>query len=274
MTLNSARTGPPIAPLFVPGNRPERFAKAAASNADAIILDLEDSVDHEDKLNARQNILRHGITDKPVFARINSRKSEYWSADIAAISKATIAGVMISKSEEAEDITAVHHALAREFPAIALVETAIAFANLRSLCAAPGLLCVAFGSLDYALDVGCNANSEALHYARSALVLECRIANLPPPLDGVTPTLNDQEILKVNTDRARALGFGGSLAIHPAQIATILHAFIPSPGEIEWANKVIKATKTSASAVKLDGMMVDKPVIERAKRILRFQSHY
>lgn len=140
---------------------------------------------------------------------------------------------MISKFEEAEDITAFHHALGRTLPIIALVETAAAFANLRLLCKSPGLLCVAFGSLDYALDVGCNANSEALQYARSALVLECRIADLPSPLDGVTTTLNDQELLRLNADRARALGFGGKLAIHPAQITTILNAFLPSSEEIE-----------------------------------------
>lgn len=271
MILNNAVIRPPVAPLFVPGNRPERFSKATAGDADAIILDLEDSVDHEDKTTARRNLAQHGIVGKPVFVRINSRKSDYWQADISSISNATISGVMTSKSETADDIAAVHRALGRQLPAIALVETAIAFANLRSLCRAPGLLCAAFGSFDYALGVGCNASSEALQYARSKLVLECRIATLSSPLDGVTPTLNDQELLKANADRARALGFGGSLAIHPAQIPTILSAFLPSPGEIEWASKIIETTKLNSSAVKLDGAMIDKPVIERAERILRSQ---
>jgi len=264
------RPRPPIAPLFVPGNRPERFAKAATSDADAIIIDLEDSVDCDDKAAARRNVFSHGISNKPVFIRINSRSSGFWSADISAISDAAITGVMIPKCEGTDDISSLLNSLGQELPVIALVENAVGLSNLRELCNSPSLLCVAFGSLDYALDVGCDPSWEALLYARSLLVLECRIGNLPPPIDGVTPSFNDRETLRVNTDRARALGFGGSLAIHPAQVATILRAFSPSPGEIEWANKVIEAAKTNPGVVKLNGAMIDKPVIERAKRILQF----
>lgn len=262
---------PPIAPLFVPGNRPERFAKAAASDADAIIIDLEDSVATDDKASARSNITDHGIREKPVFIRINSRNSEFWFTDIAAVSGASISGIMISKCEGPEDVSALRLALGYDLSIIALVENAVGFSNLRALCKTPNLLCVAFGSLDFALDVGCIPSWEALLFARSQLVLECRVGNLPPPIDGVTPALNDQELLRTNIERARALGFGGSLAIHPAQTRQILSAFAPSSGQIEWANRVIAAAKANTGAAKLDGAMIDKPVIERAKRILQYR---
>lgn len=262
---------PPIAPLFVPGNQPERFAKAATSDADAIIIDLEDSVDCDDKAAARKNVSNQGGSEKPVFVRINSRSSEFWSADIAAVSGAAIAGIMIPKCDGADDIRALRGALGYDLPVIALVESAAGFSNLRTLCTTPNLLCIAFGSLDYSLDVGCDPSWEALLYARSQLVLECRIGNLPPPIDGVTPILNDQETLRTNIKRAQGLGFGGSLAIHPIQTRIILDAFSPSKSEIEWAKKVVEITNSALGATKIDGTMIDRPVIERAKRILQIK---
>ncbi len=259
---------PPIAPLFVPGNRPERFSKAEQSEADAVIIDLEDAVAPDQKEIARNNLTSHGVSAKPVFARINARGSVWWDADIAALAEAKIDGVMVAKAETPEDIADVHKGVGRRLPAIALVETAAAFANLRALLGVPGVLCGAFGSLDYALDVGCDTSWEALLLPRSMLALESRIAGLPAPIDGVTPQFDDDITLRRESSQARALGYRGKLAIHPRQILTIKEAFLPSPKEIEWAKTIIAVSEGNPGAVKIEGSMIDLPVIKRAERIL------
>lgn len=264
---------PPVAPLFVPGNRPERFVKAAQSDADAIIIDLEDAVHADDKAAAQQNLRVHGITTKPVYVRINTRKAAWWCGDVAAVAEAKIDGVMVAKAELVEDFTAIHQAIGRQMPLIGLIESAGAFANLRALLRAPSIFCVAFGSLDYALDAGCEPSWEALLHVRSMLALECRIAGLPAPIDGVTPQFNDDDLLRNDVMRARALGYGGKLAIHPRQTTIIRQAMSPTDAELEWAKKVLAAAENNPGAAQLDGVMIDRPVIQRAERIARFASN-
>lgn len=102
--------------------------------------------------------------------------------------------------------------------------------------------------------------------ARSELVLRSRLVGLPAPVDGVTTAL-DEESAAADARRAAALGFGGKLAIHPRQVAPIQAAFRPSEADIVWARRVIAATRTGA-AVRLDGAMIDAPLVARARRIL------
>ncbi len=256
----------PVSPLFVPGNRPERFEKAAATQADAIIVDLEDAVDAAQKDEARGNLSKHGVTAKPVFARINGAGTDWWDRDLAGLGTAGLAGIMVPKAETAGDLAAVAQASGGGVPIIPLIETVVGLENLAGILRAPQVLCVGFGSLDFALDLGCQPTWEALLYTRSRLVLESRRAGRLPPIDGVTPTLDDAELIGNDATRARAMGFGGKLAIHPKQVAPILTAFRPTEKEIAWAGRVLDAA-TSDSAVKVDGQMVDKPLVERARRI-------
>lgn len=260
---------PPVAPLFVPGNRPERFAKAALSDADAIIIDLEDAVHTDDKAAAQKNLRTHGISGKQVFVRINARHAHCWCGDIAALAEAKVDGVMLPKAETAEDVVALHTALGREVPVIALVESAAGFSNLRSLLRAPGVFSAAFGSLDYALDLNCEPNWETLLHARSVLALECRIAGLPAPIDGVTPEFNDDDLLHKEALRARSLGYRGKLAIHPRQTAIIRQRMLPTADELEWAIKIIAAAEQNPGAAQMDGTMIDNPVIRRAEQIIQ-----
>ena len=127
---------------------------------------------------------------------------------------------------------------------------------------------MAFGSLDYALDLNCEPKWETLLHARSVLALECRIAGLPAPIDGVTLQFNDDGLLRADLTRARALGYGGKLAIHPRQAAIIRQAMSPNAEELDWAKKVLAAVASSPGAAQLDGMMIDRPVVQRAERIL------
>lgn len=257
----------PIAPLFVPGNRRDRFTKAAASGADAVILDLEDSVAPEDKTAARESVATHGVENVPVYIRINARPSNYFEGDLTALRDTPLSGIMLAKAESPADIQAVRQVLGRDVPVIALVETAGAFKDLAALMETPGILQAAFGSLDFALDMGCQSSWEALSYARSQLVLQSRLANLPAPLDGVTPTINDSSAVRFDAKRACDLGFGGKLAIHPRQVRDILDSFLPDEDAIEWARAVISVFESGAVG-QVDGKMVDRPLIELARNIL------
>lgn len=258
---------PPLAPLFVPGDRPERFAKAAASGADAVILDLEDAVVPAARAMARDAVADHGIDGVPVIVRINATSTADFQADLAALRDARFDALMLAKAEAAIDIRLVNYLLGRQVPVIALVETAGAFNDLAGLLREPGVVQAAFGSLDLALDLGCQSGWSALAFFRSALVLQSRLAGLAPPLDGVTTSFDDPAMVHQDALTASGLGFGGKLAIHPRQVAPIREAFLPDSKSVDWAQAVLAAAQSGA-AVQLDGAMVDRPLIERARRIL------
>ena len=255
------------APLFVPGDRPERFAKAAASGADAVILDLEDAVAAERKVFALEQVCDHGLDGSRTIIRVNPHASPRFEADLSALRKARFAALMLPKVESVEDIAAVHAALGRIAPVIPLIETAAGLARLTAILAAPSLCQAAFGSIDYALDLGCEPGREPLLAARCELVLRSRLAGLAAPLDGVTTTIDDPAAVEQDARHAAALGFGGKLAIHPRQIAPIGRAFLPDEAAVAWARRVV-STATEGSAQSLDGQMIDRPVVERARRIL------
>ncbi|HBN8522183.1 HpcH/HpaI aldolase/citrate lyase family protein [Pseudomonas aeruginosa] len=256
-----------IAPLFVPGDRPERFAKAAASGTDAVILDLEDAVAPSARAAARTAVANHGIDGVPVIVRVNATSTADFQSDLAALREAKFDALMLAKAETAADIRLVHYLLGREVPVIPLVETAGAFNDLAGLLREPGVVQAAFGSLDLALDLGCQPTWEALAYFRGALILQSRLADLAAPLDGVTTSFDDSVLVRQDALTASRLGFGGKLAIHPRQVAPILESFLPDAKAVSWALAVIAAAQSGA-AVQLDGAMVDRPLIERARRIL------
>lgn len=258
---------PLIAPLFVPGDRPERFAKAAASGADAVILDLEDAVAAERKAYARECIRSHGLDGSRTIIRVNARTSPWFEADLAALREIPIAALMLPKVEHAGDIAAIQAALQRTVSVIPLIESAAGLAGLTDILGAPGVCMAALGSIDYALDLGCAHAWEPLLPARAELVLRSRLAGLAAPLDGVTTAIDDPIAVAHDARRAADLGFGGKLAIHPRQIAPISHAFRPDEAAVSWAQRVI-ATADTGAARSLDGEMIDRPVMERARRIL------
>lgn len=258
----------PVAPLFVPGDRPERVAKAAASGADAVIVDLEDAVDAAKKGEARAAAAEADAGQVPLWVRVNGSDTEWFEADLAALAARAkaVTGIVLPKAERADDVARIAQALG-PVAVLPLVETARGLkdvATLLALASVPGL---AFGSIDYALDLGCASAWEPLLAARSALVFESRLAGKVPPIDGVTAEFRNLELLGDEAARARALGFGGKLAIHPAQIAPIQAAFRASAEEVDWARRVVAGAE-SDGAVAVDGQMIDKPLVEQARRIL------
>lgn len=254
----------PLAPLFVPANRPERFAKAAASGADAVIVDLEDAVAPEAKDAARGNLVG-GWPGCAVIVRINAAQTPWHDADLRALRGRGFAALMLPKAQGPDDLAQIAQILGPGQPVIALIETAAGLAAARALARHPMVRQLAFGSVDYCADLGCAHSREALLAARSELVLASRLAGLVPPLDGVTTDLSDPALAGADAHHARALGMGGKMCIHPAQIAPVRAAFVPSEAEVDWARRVLAAGE---GAVAVDGEMVDAPVRRRAEAIL------
>ena len=261
----------PVAPLFVPGNKPELFDKAGKSGADALILDLEDAVAPSDKASARTAVLAYEKSPVPVIIRINSSRSAWFEDDISVLKTCRCDAVMLPKAESRDEIERLSELTGRPLPVIALIESASGLASLSSIAGASGVAGLAFGALDLALDLDCQPDWDAMLMARSALVLAARLAGLPGPLDGVTPNVVQMDITHSEAAKARALGFRGKMAIHPKQIEPILKAMLPTPEEIAWATSVIDITSGSGVA-RLEGAMIDAPLIVRARRILAARS--
>ena len=252
-----------IAPLFVPGDRPERFAKAAASGADAIIIDLEDAVAPERKEAARAALLPENLPQGiSVFVRVNALGTPWHAGDVAAFAGLELTGVMLPKAETAEAIAELAAALPGK-AIIALVESAAGLAASREIARQANRL--AFGSIDFCADLGMAHEREMLLSARAEIVLASRLAELPAPLDGVCAAIDAAAEVEADARYARALGFCGKLCIHPKQISPTRAGFAPTAAQIDWAQRVLAA---GGGAVTVDGKMVDAPVRIQARQIL------
>lgn len=261
--------------LFVPGTRPERFAKALASGADAVVVDLEDAVAAADKPQARGAVAQWwreaGAAERSrVALRINDAGSGHFADDLRLLRDAGIGHVMLPKAEGAEHVAAVRAALpgAR---VLALVESARGVAFAREIAASPGVERLVFGTLDYALDLDLDIlqGDQGLSHAAGTLAVASRLAGLAAPVAGVTPQLDDEARLLADLAWARAHGFGAKLCIHPRQVEPLHRALAPSAEAVDWARRVLAAEAASPGAAQLDGRMVDRPVVLQAQRTLQ-----
>lgn len=244
--------------LFVPGDRPERFGKAAAAGADVVVLDLEDAVAPDHKATARGHVLAWLAAGNEAVVRVNAVGTPWHAEDIAAVREHA---VMVPKAERGADLAGLS-------TVVALIETAAGVAAARELCAAPNVVRAAFGSIDLAAALGVDPNSRtALLHARSALVLAAAAAGCAPPVDGVTMALDDADAVRSDTVHAVELGFTGKLCVHPRQIESVHQAMRPTEEELRWARGVLTASR-GGGAVAVDGMLVDRPVVLRAERLL------
>jgi citrate lyase subunit beta/citryl-CoA lyase len=265
--------------LFVPGNRPERFAKALASPADIVVLDLEDAVSAEDKGHARESVCEQLAGMRPderarVIVRINDVASHWHAMDLRALLQSGATQVMLPKAESAAQIASVLSGMP-DASVLALIESARGVAAVDEIATAAGVVRLVFGTLDLALDLDLDieSGSEGLAYAAGRIAVASRVAGLVAPVAGVTPQLDDETCLLSDLAQARRFGFGAKLCIHPKQVAPIHRAFQPSPEAIEWARRVLSAEAASPGAAKLDGRMVDRPVVLQAERILSRSAH-
>jgi citrate lyase subunit beta / citryl-CoA lyase len=246
--------------LFVPGNAPHRFDKAAAAGADAVVIDLEDAVRPEDKDTALADTLRW-LTGGRAWVRVGTAR------DVDAVAGAAgLLGVIVPKAEEPSSLASVAARL--DVPVVALIETAVGLRRVYGIAATADRL--AFGSLDMAADLLADDSRDAMLLARDMIVLASRVAGLPPPIDGVTTVIHDAETVEESARYARSLGFRGRFCIHPAQLGPTARGLAPDEDEIAWARQVLGAAEGSAGAVTgPDGHLVDKPVVDRARAILQ-----
>ena len=264
--------------LFVPGHRAERFDKALAAGADAVILDLEDAVPAAEKNAARDAVLqwaraREAAPSPQILVRVNACGTPQHAADVAACRRGVhgvqgVHGLVLPKSEQVADLAR----LAQALPGVALlplIESAAGLAAALEIARAPNVQRLLFGSIDFQHDLGIEGDGDELLYFRSQLVLHSRLAGLAAPADGVSTVLDDAARVHAETLRARRLGFGAKLCIHPKQIAPVHEAFAPTEAELDWARRVLAAADAAGgAAVALDGAMVDRPVILRAEGLL------
>lgn len=258
--------------LFVPADRPDRFAKALTAGADAVVIDLEDAVAAPAKDLAREGLLAAlqgqmssaGAQKPHVIIRINGAATPWYESDLLACRDLPVSAVMLPKAEYPEDTLSCRNSSGK--PVLALIESALGLHHAVKIAAVADRL--VFGSIDFAADLGSAHNRETLLWARSALVVASRCAGLPPPIDGVTTAVQDADLIAGDVRHAVSLGFGGKLLIHPAQISAAREGFMPDPEDVAAARRLIETVGDQAVA-NFDGMMVDAPVIMRARQVLR-----
>jgi citrate lyase subunit beta/citryl-CoA lyase len=257
--------------LFVPGDRPERFSKALSSGADRVIIDLEDAVAPAAKVVARENLVRwlDSANARGIFVRINAVTTPWHDDDISAFVRAPrVIGLMLPKAEDANAIAALRAKTRTDVRLFGLIETVKGFVGLRAVAQTKGLSRLAFGSVDFCLETGIEGLGAELDFVRAQLTIECCLAGLAAPIEGVTVDIKSFETLEADVIRAKNFGFGGKLCIHPAQVEAINRGFAPSAAQVEWAHRVIAAAQTGVGAVAVDGKLVDRPVVLQAEKIL------
>jgi citrate lyase subunit beta/citryl-CoA lyase len=276
--VNAMSTMPPLTYLFVPGNRPERFAKALASGADRVILDLEDAVAPADKAQARAAIADwvSRLTSQEVdrlLVRINDLTSPSHLDDVLWLKPSCIKRIMLSKCEHPEHIAQVLSHMPEGSSVLPLIETVRGVLAANAIAQARQVDRLAFGSLDYLLDLDLPGPGFALDAAALTIAMASRAADLPPPVAGVTPELDAGQV-QSDLAHARALGYGAKMCIHPTQVAVVREAFTPDAQTLAWAQRVLTQWQQShgAGVIQVDGKMVDKPVLLRAERILALAS--
>ena len=234
--------------LFVPGNRPERFDKALAAGADAVIIDLEDAVPPAEKDAARAAAAAWLSPARPVLVRVNAMDTAAFPADLELCRHAGVVGVVLPKAERLDDPDLLGIIGATK-PLLPLIETALGLWNAPAIARTPGVQRLLFGSIDFQVDLGIRGDDgDQLLFFRSQLVCVSRVAGLSPPVDGVTTAIDDAALVRADTLRARRLGFGGKLCIHPRQLPVVHAGFGPDAEEIAWANRVLTAAAGAGGA--------------------------
>jgi citrate lyase subunit beta/citryl-CoA lyase len=260
--LNPARSY-----LVVPANRPDRIAKAHASGAHVVIVDLEDAVADSAKQEARSALAAALDPARRVTVRINNVVTDWFAEDLVLCRHPAVQAVMVPKAEDAELLRYLAEHLDK--PLLPLIETARGLWNALELARAPCVERLAFGPLDLSVDLGLTNERAALAPYAAQLVLASRVAGLAAPLDGPTTSIEDVQLIRSETLAARGAGFGARTCIHPKQVAVVNECFVPTAEEQAWARRILEAARAAGGGVvAVDGQMVDRPLITRAEQVL------
>ncbi len=260
--------------LYVPGHREELFDKAFASEADAVVLDLEDAVPADRKTSAREAVVRllSRAATKPVWVRVNAAGSAEFERDMEALTAARPAGIRLAKCESATDVETVA-ARVPGVPVQCLIETALGVERAYGLaCSHLDVVSIGLGEADLRSELGVDDDAGLL-YARSRIVVASRAAGLEPPVQSVYVNPRDELGLVRTCRQGRGLGFFGRSAVHPAQVAAINAAYTPSPQEIAKAQTIVDQLAAEeengrGALILADGSFVDRAVAVAARRTI------
>lgn len=271
--------------LYVPGDRPELFAKALERGADALILDLEDAVAWPRKQRAREAVAEF-VGAAPgraaLWVRVNA---ESWREDVAAVVAPGLAGLCLAKAPGAAYVAEVAMLLDElesdrglEAGAVALsplLEDAAAVLAAPAIAAAPRVARLQVGEVDLAADCGIDpgAGGAELAWVRGQVVLASAAARIEAPVGPVTTDFTDLDALRTSTDALRRMGYGSRACIHPAQVAVVNEVFTPGPDEVARARDVVAGFERAERAgdgvlLDADGRMIDLAVVRNARRVL------
>lgn len=262
--------------LFAPGSDERKLARALASDADAVVADLEDAVAPERKEEARE-LVRHAldtgtgpVTGPLRMVRVNGADTPYLAEDLEALRGLELAAIVLPKATP-EGLAALG---GDGPPVVAIVETAEGLRLAYETARAERTAALALGAADLGAELGLEPRADGLEllYARSKLVVDSAAAGIRAPFDVVHLDTRDEEGLEAECRLARSLGMRGKLCIHPAQVPVVNRVFAPERDEVEWAQRVLEAyergVREGRGAVALEGEMIDLPVVERARRVL------
>jgi citrate lyase subunit beta / citryl-CoA lyase len=275
--------------MFVPGHRQKMIDKALGLNADAVMLDIEDGVAPNEKDSARQNIAQSLGREKTIgnparYVRINAIGHARMDADLDAVVRPGLEGLVCPKVDTADDVRAIDAILNEREPQVKLAKGStkllIAIESPKGLLNAPAIAAssprvtgLIFGAEDFGREIGLPTSREGeardLIYARSAIVVAAAAAHVQA-IDGVWVDLQDSAGLLGFATQSRRLGFSGMSCIHPSQVDPINKTFSPTPEEINYANEVLKAfaeaNERGDGSIAFGGQLIDRPIVERARR--------
>lgn len=259
--------------LFVPGNDARKLEKALAAGADAVVADLEDAVPAAEKETARKLVadrLAHARTESLLAVRVNGAGTPFWDDDLRSLAGLPLDVLVLPKATPGAVGELPHEGP----PVLAIVESAQGLKRAYETASARGVAALALGAVDLGLELGLEPrpDGQEVLLARSQLVLDSAAAGIRAPFDLVHLDTRDADGLERECRLARSLGFRGKLCIHPAQVGTVNRVFSAREEEIERARRIVDVYERAAAegrgAVALDGEMVDRPVVERARRVL------
>jgi citrate lyase subunit beta / citryl-CoA lyase len=265
--------------LYVPGDRADRVAKAFDVGADAVLIDLEDSVALSAKETARRVAL-DSLSSRPgggpvVWVRINSGEIGRLDAAALATESAALGGVVLAKCDELGWLDEMASTLPSSVPLAPLIESALGLRRLDALCAHPRVTQCHLGEIDLLAELGARAEvaSQLLGHAHAELLYASAAAGILPPIGGVYAAFRDLEGFTADSVRLAHLGFAGRPALHPTQVPVINAAFRPSADELAAAAALVASydealARGQGVLTDEEGKMVDEAVVRRARQLL------
>jgi citrate lyase subunit beta/citryl-CoA lyase len=255
--------------LLVNGAQFDRFAPAAHSRADIVVLDIEDAVAPKDKAAARDNVTRWLAQGNSDWVRVNGFGTQWWADDLELLSNTSVGGVMLAMVESVDHVTETAKRLPN-VPIVALVETARGLERITEIAATKGTFRLAFGIGDFRRDTGFGDNPATLAYARSRFTIAAKAAHLPSAIDG--PTVGSSALrLSEATAVSAEFGMTGKICLTPDQCSTVNEGLSPSQDEISWAKEFFTEFQRDGGEIRNGS---DLPRIARANKILDLAKAY